>query len=97
MLLGIDVGLGPGFIVLHEDQAPPQKKDTAPNFQPMCIQAKRLDGSRCHLVCRQASARGNIVLDADPAPPPIVLYLVYRPVCKIMLTEFLSGIKFVGP
>ena len=27
----------------------------------------------------------------------IVLYLVYRPVCKMVLTEFLSGIKFVGP
>jgi len=27
----------------------------------------------------------------------ILLYLVYRPVCKMVLTEFLSGIKFVGP
>jgi len=27
----------------------------------------------------------------------LVLYLVYRPVCKMVLTEFLSGIKFVGP
>jgi len=27
----------------------------------------------------------------------VVLYLVYRPVCKMVLTEFLSGIKFVGP
>ena len=27
----------------------------------------------------------------------IILYLVYRHVCKMVLTEFLSGIKFVGP
>jgi len=27
----------------------------------------------------------------------LVLYLVCRPVCKMVLGEFLSGIEFVGP
>jgi len=30
--------------------APPLKRDTAPTFRPISIVAKRLDGSRCHLV-----------------------------------------------
>jgi len=53
--LGMEVGLVPGDSVLDEDQAspPPKKKgDTAPNFWRMSIVAKRLDGSRCHLVGR---------------------------------------------
>ena len=44
-------GLGPGQIVfewdpLHKGAQPP------PNFRPMSIVAKRLDGSRCHLLQR---------------------------------------------
>jgi len=55
MKLGMKVGLGPGHIVLDGDPAPPPKKmgtaaTSYPNFRPMSIVAKRLDGSRCHLV-----------------------------------------------
>jgi len=53
MPLGMEVGLGPGHIVilLDGDPAPSSPKgDTAPNFQRMFVVAKRLDGSRCHLV-----------------------------------------------
>ena len=50
--LGVQVGLGPGHIVLDEDPAPPPQRGTAPNFRPMPILAKRLDGSRWHLVGR---------------------------------------------
>ena len=47
------IGLGPGNIVLDADPASPfQKGSTAPNFRPMFVVAKRLDGSRCHLVRR---------------------------------------------
>jgi len=51
---GMKVGLGPGDFVFDGDPAPPpRKKGTAPpNFWPMSIVAKRLDGSRCHLVPR---------------------------------------------
>ena len=51
MPLGTEVGLGPGHIVLDGDPAPP-KKGTAPNFWPMSVVAKWLDGSRCYLVRR---------------------------------------------
>jgi len=47
--LGMEVGLGPGHIVLDGDPAPP-KGGTAPNFRPMSIVVKLLDESRCHLV-----------------------------------------------
>jgi len=43
MALGMEVGLGPGDCVRYGG---------APNFRPMSIVAKRLHGSRCHLVRR---------------------------------------------
>jgi len=40
--LGTEVGLGPGDIVLDDDQLPPQKRAQQPlNFRPMSIVAKR--------------------------------------------------------
>jgi len=60
--LGMEVGLGPGHIVLDGNPAPPlQKVGTAlpSNFRPMSVVAKRLDGSRYHLVRRQASAQAT--------------------------------------
>jgi len=52
MALGMEVGLGPGHIVLDGDTAPLPKKDQTPvpNFWPMSIVAKRLDGLTHHLV-----------------------------------------------
>jgi len=38
----------------------PLLKDTAPNFRPMSVVAKRLDGLRCHLVWRWASAQATL-------------------------------------
>ena len=52
MLLGTEVGLGPGDIVLGGDPAPPKKGYSIPTFRPMSIVAKRLHGSRCHIVRR---------------------------------------------
>jgi len=52
MALGTEVGLGPDDIVLDGDPAPLPKKGAEPsNFRPIFIMAKRLDASRCHLVC----------------------------------------------
>ena len=42
--LGIKLGLVSGDFVLDGDPAPPSPKGTAPNFRPMFIAAKRLDG-----------------------------------------------------
>ena len=54
MKLGMQVGLSPGHIVLDEDPAPPPPKGGGgaepPNFWPICVAAKWLQGSRCHLV-----------------------------------------------
>jgi len=53
MALGMEVDLGPIHIVLYGYPAPLPKKGTQPaNFRPIFIVAKRLDASRCHLVCR---------------------------------------------
>jgi len=54
MKLGVQVGLGPGHIVLDGDPVPPSQRDTAPNFRPISVLAKWLDGTRtrCHSVGR---------------------------------------------
>jgi len=53
MALGMKVGLGPGHIVLNGNPAPlPKNGVHYPNFRLMPVVAKRLDGSRCHLVRR---------------------------------------------
>jgi len=45
MSLGMELGLGPCDFVLDGDSAPPpQKGAEPPNFQPMFIVVKRLDG-----------------------------------------------------
>jgi len=44
---GMPVGLYPGHIVL----------DGTPNYRPIYVVAKWLDGSRCHMVGRWASAQ----------------------------------------
>jgi len=59
MLLGNEVDLGPGDIVLDGDPALPQR-GTGPNIWPLSVVAKRLDGSRCHLVRRQTWAQTTL-------------------------------------
>jgi len=49
MKLGLEVDLGPGHIVLDRDHDPPKKGTVAPIFG-LSVVAKRLHGSRCHLV-----------------------------------------------
>jgi len=68
--LGTEVGLSPDNIVLDGNLAPLTEKGAQlPTFRLMFIVAKRLDGSRCHFVQSLGLGLGNIVLDADPAPP----------------------------
>ena len=43
------------------------KRGIAPSFWPMFVVAKRLDGSRCHLVRRKASAQA-VLLHGDQLP-----------------------------
>ena len=52
MPFGMERSLSPRDFMLDGDPAPLPKRETEPpNFQPMSGVAKRLDGSRCHLVC----------------------------------------------
>ena len=44
MKLGVEIGLGPGHIMLDGDPAPPPKKGTTPNFRIISVVTKRLDG-----------------------------------------------------
>ena len=60
MSLGRKVGFGPGHIVLHGHPPPLPKKGTAPNFRPMSIVAKRLDGSRWQLAWRWALVQSTL-------------------------------------
>ena len=58
MKLGVQVGLGSGHIALDGDPAAPiPKGHSSPSFWPMSVVAKRLDGSRFHLVWRPHCAR----------------------------------------
>jgi len=61
MPLDREVGLVPSDILLDGDPAPPPQKGTEyPNFRPMSIMAKRLDGSKWHLAWRWASAKATL-------------------------------------
>jgi len=68
MPLGMEVGLGPGDIVLDEDPAPLLKKgaEPLPNFRPMSIVAKR----KMTLGMEVGLGPGHIVLNGDPVPLP---------------------------
>jgi len=57
----MEVGLAPGHIVVDGDPAPLAQRGTAPNFRPMSVVAKQLDGSRCHLVGGRPRPRRHCV------------------------------------
>jgi len=63
------VGLGPGHIVLHWHPAPPPQSGTAPNFRPIPVAAKWLNGLRCHLVCRARPRPRRLFVRWGPSPP----------------------------
>jgi len=71
MKLGTQVGLSPGHIVLDGDPAPhPQKgAEPPPNFRPISVVAKWLDGWM-PLGREVGLSQSDIVLDGDSAPPP---------------------------
>jgi len=59
----------PGQQLLDADPAPPPR-GTAPKFRPMSVVAKQLDGSKCHLVGRQASAQAALCYMETQLPLP---------------------------
>jgi len=65
MKFGMQVGLSPGHTVLDGDPPP-----LTPNFRPISVVAKWLDGLRRHLTRRLGLGPGHIMLHGDPAPLP---------------------------
>jgi len=55
MKLNMQVGLGPGYIVLDGD--PSSQKGQSPQLSAHVFVAKRLDGSRWHLACSRLPLR----------------------------------------
>jgi len=75
MPLSREVGLGPSDIVLDGDPAPlPQKGPKgaeSPNFRPMSIVVKGLNGSRCMTLGTEGHLGiGHIVPHGDPCSSP---------------------------
>jgi len=69
MKFGMHIDLDPGHTVFDGIQLPlPKGAEPRPNFWPISVVVKWLDGSRCHLVGRSVSALAKL-LDGDPSPP----------------------------
>ena len=62
MKLGMEADLGPGHIVLDGDPSFSPKGHCTPILWPMSTVAKRLDGSRYHLVGKQTLAQGTLYI-----------------------------------
>jgi len=69
MALGMEVGLGPGHCLDGNPALLPQRA-TAPNFWPMSVVAKRLDGLiKMPLSMEVVLGPGDFMLDGNPALP----------------------------
>ena len=71
MKLGVQVGLGPGHIVLDGDQAPPPPKwHSPPQFSTHICCSQMAGWIKMPLGREVGLGPGDFVLDGDPAPPP---------------------------
>jgi len=68
MPLGMEVGLGPGHIVLDGNPAVPQDGHSPQFSAHVCCQTAGL--IKMSLGTKVGVDPGDIVLDGDPAPPP---------------------------
>jgi len=72
MPLGIEVGIGPGHIVLDGDPAPPPPKTGhCPQFSAHVCCCQAAEWIKMPLGMMVGLGPDNIVLDADPAPHPM--------------------------
>jgi len=70
MKLGLQVGLGPGHIVLDGDQVPPpQKWGRDPQFSAH-VYCQMARWTKIALGMQVGLSPGEFVLDGDPAPHP---------------------------
>jgi len=73
MKLGMQVGLGPGHIVLDGDPALPPPNGHSPQFLANVYCGQVAGWIKMALGMKVGLGPGNIVLDGDPAPLPTVL------------------------
>jgi len=71
MKLSMQVGLGPGHIVLGGDPAPPPLKGHTPHFRPTICCGQMAAWIKMPLGTQEDLHRRDIVLDGDPAFPPL--------------------------
>jgi len=72
MALGMEVGLGPGHIVLDGDPAPLPKRGTAPQFSAHFYCGETAVCIRIPLGTVVGLSLWDIVLDGDPALSPLL-------------------------
>ena len=70
MPLGIEVGPGPGHIVLDMGPCSPKKGHSTPQFSAHVCCGQTAGWIKVPLRMEVGLGPGNIVLDGDPAPPP---------------------------
>jgi len=70
MNLGMVVGLGPGYIVLDEDPAPPKGAQPSLQFSVHVPCSQTAGWITMPLGMEVGLGPGDIVLDGDPAPLP---------------------------
>ena len=69
MKLGMQVGLGPGHIVLDGDPAPLPQRCTAPQFSANICCGQMAAWIKMSLDMELGLGSGDFVLDGDSAPP----------------------------
>jgi len=70
MKLGMQVGLGPGHIVLHGDTAPPLPKGHKPQFSAHIYCGQMAGWIKMPLGMEEGLGPGDFVLDGDQLPSP---------------------------
>ena len=70
MKLGMQVGLGPGHIVLDGDPVPPPQRGTDPQFSALICCGQMAAWIKMPLATEVGLGQGDFVLDGDPATPP---------------------------
>ena len=101
MLLGTEVGLGPGDIVLDGNPAPPLKRAQQPHHFLAHVYCGQTAGwIKMPLLTEVGLGPGHVVLDGNPAPPlkrstapphfrPMSIVVKRRP-CQQLLNSFHS-------
>jgi len=78
MPLGMEVGLGHGYIVLDGDRATPSKKEYRPQFSAHVCCVQTAGWTKMPLGMELDLGPEQIVLDGNPAPPKgVQLYALF--------------------